>query len=260
MTAATGTELETLKQRLKPLYTRLAAHPLYRSFHSVEDLRTFMQSHVYAVWDFMSLLKTLQRGLTCVTTPWLPTADASSRRLINEIVMGEESDEYEGEPLSHFELYLRAMGACGAETGEIERFIAEVRQGAPVAEAMRTANATEAARTFVAETFRIIGTGKLHAIAAAFTFGREDLIPEIFRGFLRDQDQRLNGQLALFRWYLDRHIEVDGDQHGPMALQMLANLCGDDPVKWQEAEEAAAEAVEARIAFWDGIVTSLPTA
>ena len=98
---------------MKSLYTRLAAHPLYRSFHSVEDLRLFMESHVYAVWDFMSLLKTLHRGLTCVDTPWLPTSDASSRRLINEIVIGEESDEDEGQPLSHFELYLMVMQAAG---------------------------------------------------------------------------------------------------------------------------------------------------
>ena len=250
---AVHTELEVLKAQLKPLYSRLAAHPLYRSFHSVDDLRLFMESHVYAVWDFMSLLKTLQRGLTCIDTPWLPTADASSRRLINEIVMGEESDEYEGEPVSHFELYLRAMQACGASTTGIEHFIAAVRQGTAVPHAMQTAQASVAAQQFVANTFAVIGTGKLHAIAAAFTFGREDLIPDIFRGFLRDQDERLNGQLALFRWYLDRHIEVDGDQHGPMALQMLSNLCGNDPVKWQEAEDAAVQAVEARIALWDGI-------
>ena len=67
----------------------------------------------------------------------------------------------------------------------------------------------------------MIGSGRLHAIAAAFTFGREDLIPDVFRGFIRDQDARLGGRLNLFRWYLDRHIEVDGDEHGPMALQMV---------------------------------------
>lgn len=257
MTSASTPELEVLKLRLKPLYSRLAAHPLYRSFHSVQDLRIFMESHVYAVWDFMSLLKTLQRGLTCVETPWLPTGDASSRRLINEIVMGEESDEYEGEPVSHFELYLRAMQSCGAKTDGIDHFVSVLRQGKSVPQAMEAAGASRAAQTFVATTFRVIGTGKLHAIAAAFTFGREDLIPDIFRGFLRDQDARLNGQLSLFSWYLDRHIEVDGDQHGPMALQMLGNLCGNDERKWQEAEQAAAEAVEARIAFWDGILAAL---
>ncbi len=95
-------------------------------------------------------------------------------------------------------------------------------------------------------------------MAAAFTFGREDLIPDVFRGFIRDQDTRLEGQLALFRWYLDRHIEVDGEEHGPMALQMVANLCGDDQQKWREAGDAAVQAIAARLALWDAITAYLP--
>ena len=249
--------MEALKLRLKPLYSQLAAHPLYRSFHTIADVRTFMESHVFAVWDFMSLLKTLQRGLTCVEVPWLPTSDSSSRRLINEIVWGEESDEYQGRPISHFDLYLEAMRACEASTVHIEGLIQALRQGKPLAPAMQNCGASDAAQTFVASTFAVIAEGKLHAIAAAFTFGREDLIPDIFRGFIRDQNQALDGQLDLFRWYLDRHIEVDGDEHGPMALQMVANLCGDDDGKWQEATEAAADAVQARIAFWDAITATL---
>ena len=262
MTTATlstpaATRMEALKAHLKPLYSTLAAHPLYRSFHSIEDVRIFMQSHVFAVWDFMSLLKSLQRGLTCVEVPWLPTPDASSRRLVNEIVFGEESDTFNGRPVSHFDLYLEAMQACDASTAVIERTIALLREGTPVAEALAQAGAPAAAQTFVAGTFAVIGTGKLHSIAAAFTFGREDLIPDIFRGFIRDQNHALAGQLDLFRWYLDRHIEVDGDEHGPMALQMVANLCGDDERKWHEATEAAATAVTARIALWDAITATL---
>ncbi|ADW67707.1 DUF3050 domain-containing protein [Granulicella tundricola] len=249
--------LEVLQERLAPLYAKLAAHPLYRSFHSVADVRMFMATHVFAVWDFMSLLKTLQRGLTSVEVPWVPTADASSRRLVNEIVLGEESDAYEGRPVSHFELYLEAMRACGAPTVTIEAVITFLNNGLSVPKALAQAGASRAAQAFVAETFRVIAGGRLHEIAAAFTFGREDLIPDIFRGFIRDQDDRLSGQLTLFRWYLDRHIEVDGDEHGPMALQMVANLCGDDELKWLEAGDAAVEAVEARLALWDAIAAEL---
>ena len=264
--ATAAAQLETLKTRLEPLYARLAAHPLYRSFRTLDDLRHFMQSHVFAVWDFMSLLKALQTGLThAAETPWLPTPDASSRRLINDLVLVEEADLYPGPPLnatpqhpltaSHFELYLEAMHAAGASTATMREVLDQIRLGTPVAEAM--AIAPPAAQVFVAETFRTLATGKLHAIAAAFTFGREDLIPEIFRGFLRDQDTALSGQLALFRWYLDRHVEVDGEEHGPMALQMVSNLCGSDETMWQEATQAAVQAVEARLAFWDAIAAEL---
>ena len=252
-------QMQSLKARLEPLYARLADHPLYRSFHSIEDVRTFMETHVFAVWDFMSLLKSLQRGLTSTDPPWLPTADAASRRLVNEIVLGEESDMYEGRGVSHFELYLEAMQACGASTAAMEHVVAQLRAGVPVPQALANAGAPKAAQAFVAETFRVIENGRLHAIAAAFTFGREDLIPDIFRGFIRDQDARLSGQLTLFRWYLDRHIEVDGEEHGPMALQMVANLCGDDEAKWREAGDAAVGAVVSRLALWDAITSKLST-
>ncbi len=249
--------IESLESRLAPLYARLAAHPLYLAFETVEDLQLFMQSHVFAVWDFMSLLKSLQRKLTCVDVPWTPSAFPESRRLVNEIVLGEESDIYEGQALSHFELYRVAMRQCGASTEAIDGLIAALAGGEPWQVALTTCGASEAAQAFVRETFRVIATGETHAIAAAFTFGREDLIPDMFRGFIRDQNERLSGRLATFRWYLDRHIEVDGDEHGPMALRMIAELCGDDDLKWQQAANAAAAAVEARIALWDGIEASL---
>ncbi len=250
-------EMRRLQLRLAPLYDRLAGHPLYASFHTIEQLGVFMQSHVFAVWDFMSLLKSLQRGLTGVEVPWLPTADAATRRLINEIVLGEESDVYEGRAASHFELYLEAMETAGISTGTIRSFLSAVGNGLSVQEALETAQAPTAACTFVAETFRIIAGGRLHEIAAAFTFGREDLIPDIFRGFIRGQDERLSGRLSLLRWYLDRHIEVDGDQHGPMALEMVATLCGRDEERWREATEAAVAAVEARLALWDAIAVAV---
>jgi hypothetical protein len=250
-------ELQTLTERLRPLYRQLSNHRLYGSFKSVEDLHVFMEAHVFAVWDFMSLLKALQRGLTCVDVPWTPSRHPVSRRLINEIVLGEESDLYGTRAISHFELYLQAMRECGACTLAIDEMIAGLRRGQPWAAALTRSGATTPAQHFVQATFGIIEDGKLHAIAAAFTFGREDLIPDMFRGFLRDQDLQLSGRLSTLRWYFDRHIEVDGEDHGPMALQMVSELCGEDPAKWSEAAEAAEAALHARIALWDGIAASL---
>lgn len=235
---------------LRPLEQRLAAHPLYQSIRTLKALQLFMESHVFAVWDFMSLLKGLQNRLTCVRVPWLPTADAATRRLINEIVLGEESDIYQGEPLSHFELYLRAMQSCGAATAPVEKLIDQLASDLPLESALQ--GAPEEAAGFVRSTFAILETGQPHRIAAAFTFGREDLIPEMFSAFVRELDEQMPGQIAPFRYYLERHIELDGDEHGPMALAMMRQLCRTDD-QWREAKEAAHEALEARLALWDGI-------
>ncbi len=258
-TPAIPPALQTLQQALEPFYARLAAHPLYRSIQTLEDLQHFMQSHVFAVWDFMSLLKSLQRGLTSVDVPWLPSPHPIARRLVNEIVLGEESDLYNGEPVSHFELYLRAMQHAGAPTTAIDTLTTSLRAGTPVDVALAAPTLPAPARDFLQSTFQVIATGELHRIAAAFTFGREDLIPDLFTAFIRDQDAQLSGALALFRWYLDRHIEVDGEEHGPMALQMIASLCGDSPTLWHEAEQAAIAAIQARLALWDGILAGLPS-
>jgi hypothetical protein len=250
-------QLQALAEQLRPLYDRLANHPLYASFKTVDDLHVFMEAHVFAVWDFMSLLKALQRGLTCVEVPWVPNRFTASRRLINEIVLGEESDVYGTEAVSHFELYLRAMKECGASTAAIESLLTGLRDGMSWKQALTMSGAPAAAQRFVHATFAVVEENRLHATAAAFTFGREDLIPDMFRGFIRDQNERLHGKLELMRWYMERHIEVDGEEHGPMALRMIAELCGDDPVKWQEAGSAAEFALRARLALWDGIASSL---
>lgn len=247
--------LQELAERLRPLYEELAEHRLYRSFASIADLRVFLEAHVFAVWDFMSLLKVLQRGLTCVEVPWVPSRFPTSRRLVNEIVLGEESDVYAGQPASHFEIYRMAMKACGASTAAIDALVDGVRQGQPLDALLEQAPVE--ARLFVQSTFRVIATNKLHCVAAAFTFGREDLIPDMFRSFIRDQNDAMEGRLEMLRWYMERHIEVDSDEHGPMALRMIAELCGDDAIRWQEAGVAAEEALRARIALWDGVVEGI---
>ncbi len=248
-----------IEARIAPLRARLAAHPLYASLHTEADLRRFMQTHVFAVWDFMSLLKSLQARLTCVSSPWIPTALPASRRFINEIVLGEESDEFQGEPISHFELYLRAMHEAGAQDTAIQTLVAKL-PGTPVLETIAQADLPEGARTFLRNTFELIESGKLHALAAAFTFGREDVIPDMFRALVQDLNQRNEGAFSTFIWYLERHIEVDGDEHGPLSLRMVADICGDDPTCWNEAAQAAEQALEARLALWDAIYNEVSSA
>jgi hypothetical protein len=249
--------IEAIEARIAPLRARLTAHPLYASIRTPQHLRLFMQSHVFAVWDFMSLLKALQSQLTCTSVPWAPTPFPASRRFINEIVLGEESDQFEGRSLSHFELYLEAMQQAAADTAPIEALIAAIHHGRFSASSI---DASDATRTFVETTFRIIYSGNLAATAAAFTFGREDVIPDIFRSLVRDLNSQHAGEFSKFIWYLERHIEIDGEEHGPLSLSMVADLCGHDKVLWEEAALAAESALEARLALWDGILAEIQTA
>lgn len=245
---ASATSILQIQSRLAPLQTRLIHHPLYAAIRTPAHLRLFMESHVYAVWDFMSLLKSLQSQLTCVTLPWIPTPFPHSRRFINEIVLGEESDVFQGRPTSHFELYLEAMEEFRANTTPIRNTLASP--------SLQLIDAPPAARAFVQSTFHAIHAGSLPAIAAAFTFGREDAIPGIFRALVRDLDAR-SGNLAKFVWYLERHIEVDGEDHGPLSLRMIEDLCGNDKALWQQAATAAEAAIQARLALWDGILSHI---
>lgn len=245
--------LPELRDRIAPLRKQLGNHPLYPSMSTIEHLRLFSESHVFAVWDFMSLLKALQQMLTCPAVPWLPTRSPACRRLINEIVLGEESDQFDGRCLSHFELYQQAMIELGADLRPMDRFLTELSNGKPVADALLAAGAPEEARRFVETTFAMIGQGKPHVIAAAFTFGREDVIPEMFRSLVESLSRRFPARLDTFLVYLQRHIDVDGDSHGPMALRMICELCGEDQLRWDEAALSAEQALTARLKLWNAI-------
>ncbi|GAC1589794.1 MAG: DUF3050 domain-containing protein [Hymenobacter sp.] len=246
--------IEYLQEQVAPARRTLLDNGLYFRLQSLPDLRQFMEHHVFAVWDFMSLLKALQRELTCVQVPWVPTANAATRRLINEIVLEEESDvDPQGQPASHFELYVRAMEECGADTAPIRRLVATVAAGGTIAQGLEAAQAPDSVRRFVETTFQVIDSGQPHAVAAAFTFGREDLIPAMFRQLVGELRDRFPGQLDTFTYYLDRHIQLDEEVHAPLAQQMVRELCGDDEARWRECQEVTIRCLEARTALWDGV-------
>jgi hypothetical protein len=253
--------LLSLQRRMHAVRNEVIGHPLYAQLRSVEDVQTFMEYHVFAVWDFMSLLKTLQASLTSVETAWVPTKHKAARRLINEIVLGEESDvDPFGQPASHYELYLDAMRQAGANTRPVVHFIQTLQRGFSLRDVLRynTAEVPEAQLAFLRATERIIKRGKLHEIMASFTFGREDLIPDMFTELVRELHRNHPGTFDAFVYYLDRHIELDGDEHGPAALRMMHAVCGDDDAKWAEAEDTVVEALAARRTLWDAILAALP--
>lgn len=250
----TDRQIEQLRERIAGLREALIHHPVYSSIHEIQQVKTFMEHHIYAVWDFMSLLKSLQNQLTCTQVPWMHTGNAAVRYLINEIVTGEESDvDQNGERKSHFELYLEAMAQCGASTEGINNLLDVISRGISVEKAIETTNLPASARQFLQVTFEVIATQKPHIIAAVFTFGREDLIPNMFHSIVGELHARFPEQLSIFNYYLERHIEVDGDHHGHLALEMVTELCGNDPQKWQEATDYSVRALESRVALWNGV-------
>ncbi len=250
----TTDRLARIQKRLETIRRRLLEHPLYGEIVDLRSLRVFMEYHVFAVWDFMSLLKSLQRKLTCIEVPWVPIGDRRGRRLVNEIVLAEESDEDgRGGFASHYEMYHHAMRSCGADTRPVDRFLERLQDGMPLSEALNAAAVAPAIRRFVGCTFEIVEVSAPCAIASAFTFGREELLPEMFLRIVTDIDAHFDGQAAELRYYLQRHIELDGDQHGPMAMRLIESLCGGDDANWSIAEQAAVQSLEARLNLWDGI-------
>jgi len=243
---------------LEPLKQQIVNHKLYESIKTIEDLHVFMEFHVFAVWDFMSLLKSLQNNLTCTTTPWVPIGDAETRFLINEIVVGEESDvDMDGNRKSHFELYLDAMHQAGANTETISKFIACIRENKSVKQSIQLCHVHQAAEEFVNFTFNTIASFKNHLLASVFTFGREDLIPDMFYSIVADIDKISPNKISVFKYYLERHIEVDGGHHGILAIRMIEKLCGSDDELWQEVENIAIQSLQKRIELWDGIYEQL---
>ncbi|MEM7203936.1 MAG: DUF3050 domain-containing protein [Planctomycetota bacterium] len=243
---------------LAELKSELEQHPLYASIRSVAQLRVFLRHHVACVFDFMSLLKSLQRELAPTRVPWLPPRDAEAARLINAIVLDEESDvlpHRPGQHGSHFAWYLDAMTELGVDLAPVHGWLARVGEGLAPHDAMRAAGMPDAAVAFTRTTIVTLGE-PLPVRAAVFLHGREDVIPRMFTPML----QRLARQgtsCAVFASYLERHIEVDGGEHGEHGRELVERLCGADPALRERGEQAAAVALEARRVLWDRVLAAI---
>lgn len=243
----------------------LIEHPVYQSLESRQSLARLMQAHVYAVWDFMSLVKRLQRELTCVELPWLPPAHPRLARFVNEIVLDEESDrDLDGNPASHFDLYVQGMREVGVDTAPIEalvRWLGE-RRGAGFAgaelDAALPADLSPAVRKFVRETIDVALRGSTLEVAACFCYSREDVIPAMFRAFLASWPQG-RSEAPTFVYYLERHIELDGDHHGDLARELVDTLAADaSPEVLAAAERRVRRCIAARRELWDDVFAASP--
>ena len=246
--------ISIINQKIQEQKDQLLQHSLYEKVKTIEDLQQFLESHVYAVWDFMSLLKALQSKLTCTTTPWFAYKNAETRYLINEIVLGEESDVDEnGVRISHFELYIKAMNQMGANFQPIFELIDSLKSE-HIFSAIDKANLHPKVKSFLHFTFDVALNAPTHVKAAVFTFGREDLIPDMFVEILQQIYKDHPEKVSTFKYYIERHIEVDGDHHSHLALEMVSQLCGDDESKWEEASRYSVESLKQRSLLWDAII------
>ena len=250
--------IERIEKELFFLREQLKNHKIYSSIYSINDIRLFMEHHIFAVWDFMSLLKQLQNILSCNTVPWRPSGYPAASRLINEIVWGEESDiNRKGEPMSHFEMYTEAMESLGAKPKKMYHILDQIKSGDQIDAILKNSSLPNHILDFMKFTFKVIKTNKPHIIAAVFTFGREDLIPDMFIKIIKNLKKSQNDNLENLVYYFERHIEVDAEEHGPLALEMVHQLCGDDESKWNEALQYSKLALELRIKLWDGILSKI---
>lgn len=250
--------IDDLERILAPIKKQLIEHPIYKNIKTIDDLKLFTSNHIYAVWDFMSLVKKLQLELTCTELPWRPSTYPEVGRLINEIVWGEETDiDFNGQPMSHFEMYLEAMNALKVDTSIFFSNYKRLIKSNDIVSEIEMLDLSNAVADFLKFTFDTINSNKLHCIAAVFTFGREDLIPNLFIEIIKNLEQKESADVKPMVYYFERHIEVDGDEHGPLALKMVELLCKNDKQKWEEATEAAKIALEKRLGLWNSINTQI---
>lgn len=249
---------QALSQNIEPLRSALLSHSVYARLTSVEAVCIFMEHHCFPVTDFMCLLKSLQQRLTVLSVPWFPAVNTQAARFINEIVVAEESDEAQGGGfISHYEMYLEAMRQAGANTTKVEHFVEYVRNKQHYRRALQHADVPPAAQAFVQTTMQTVLTGKNHEVAASFVFGRENLIPDLFTEIIQGMEH--TGQFDGLLYYLERHIEVDGDEHGPAAIAMIKHLCDGKKRRWAQAQAAAERALKSRLKLWDAIEQAIET-
>lgn len=247
---------------LDALRQTLLDHSIYAEVNSIPRLKLFMEDHVFAVWDFMSLLKRLQRDVTCIAVPWFPADDAQAARLINEIVMGEECDVGpDGEtPYSHLELYLKAMDEVGADAARFREFCRLVQSGLPISHSLIAVGAPPHVRAFVEHTIRLASEGTTEEVLGGFLYGREDIIPEMFQNIRNGFWASQADIPPYFDYYACRHIELDGDSHGPLGKALLARITRGAPDKAERADQAAAACIQQRIDLWTGTLARLQQA
>ncbi|RAP29531.1 heme oxygenase [Candidatus Marinamargulisbacteria bacterium SCGC AG-343-D04] len=240
---------------LRPLQNELRNHKLYQHLNTKDRIVLFMSHHVFCVWDFMNLLKTLQNNLTCTTVPWRPYSNARVSRLINDIVLEEESDIIDGVTTSHFAYYMKAMQTLTPNNTVLDSFLRDLDVIVDYKSLISREYIPQNVQQFLNVSFESIQKSVLHT-ASAFTFGREALVPDLFEPIMNNSILNSNETLKRFDAYLKRHIELDGQSHSLLAYEMVEELCKTDE-DWQIVNEQAVVALKARLDLWDSVLLQI---
>jgi hypothetical protein len=136
----------------------------------------------------------------------------------------------------------------------MEKLLTILQSGKCIQESIEATELPPSVKQFLHYTFQIAQEAPLHVKAAVFTFGREDLIPDMFTQILNKIYAEHPNKVSIFKYYIERHIEVDGGHHSQLATEMVTERCGKDPLKWKEATQAAIKSLEMRSLLWDAIM------
>ena len=242
--------LSELQKQIKPLRDQLREHPLYISIREKEDLQIFMEGHVFAVWDFASLINGLRSRLTHLGDH--SGLDNQSLLALLEAIINRGSEGAD-KPFGLFSDYREAMQRAGAGTFEIDDLVNRVRTGTPPERAILDSKLPGYVVQFLDHTFSILRESNPVVMAATFAFGRGGLIPDIFSRLIDKRIGEGDDSLSGLQAYFDGYIEVGSTENAPLIARLITHLCGDDLNAWSECLRAADDALRARIALWNGI-------
>ena len=248
--------IEDIKKELEPFHLRLDQHPINESIDLLEKLKVFMAHHIFSVWDFMNILKTLQLEFTCMSIPWRPVDYPELARFIHEIVLEEESDDISGSITSHFSYYVHALSVIDPDNSIASSFLQDLESEKSYEDLIQASYIPKAAQEYLKANYQLIYQKPILEVAAVFAFGRELLIPRLFRHLLDQFKAFEHPEIKDFVLYLERHIDLDEDHHGPLAEKMVLSLMGSKK-DIETVKRVAKNALEARVLFWDGILNAL---
>ena len=244
--------LENNKKKLNDLKQEIIAHPLFANKLEPRHICKFMESHIFAVWGFMSILKSLQKLITPNNLPWMPNKNTMNGlvNFVNEIILCEESDYIEGIGyISHFEIYLLAMKNMGARTDQLDKLTSIIADKGYNKKYLDDIDASDEVKSFLKHDMEVSMNGTLPEIVGAFTLGREKVIPNMFGYILPAiKETSTSGHLIT---YLERHIDIDGDRHGPLSMKLLDASC--DKNQLSLAYATAVKSLELRLLVWDKV-------